>query len=60
MAKNRRTKKSQAYDAMKNEDAGSASVKTCVSLRVEIRHDDGVCVCFLKTKDPSQTMTFPK
>ena len=48
-------RKTQAFYALRNEIAASA--KTCVSLQVEIHHDDGVYVCFLKIKDPSLTMT---
>lgn len=48
-------RKTQAFYALRNEI--SVSAKTFVSLQVEIHHDDGVYVCFLKIKDPSLTMT---
>lgn len=52
-------RKTQAFDALRNEIAVSANAKTCVSLQVAIHHDDGVYVCFLKIKDPSLKMTSP-
>lgn len=51
MAKNQMTERIRwACDVM-NVNAGSGSVKICVSLQVEIHHDGGVYVCFLMTEN---------